>query len=290
LTTVNLAQPDLEGAILVGAKLMELNLSQANLKEADLTSANLSGADLSGADLSFARLQDADLNRSGMAGANFTGAVMVRASLKGANLSGARLDHAQLDRADLGNANLSRTIMRRASMRRAVLSGANLSGSELLEVQMEGADLGGAVLEGARITRGEARSRCAVCGMPLEADGGCDSCKKQETGALLLSRSSWPIYFTLFLSLVAGPLNFAVMPLMAAAAGEPDVLRLGLLAGMGLSALALLIGMITSRRSEGREKRLFVVNTFLSAFNLAALGLLGGALQLGGFALIGGWW
>jgi hypothetical protein len=62
---------------------------------------------------------------------------------------------------------------------------------------------------------------------------------------------------------------------MAISTGGGDVnftaLAIGVLAGAVLSLAALVVGVLTSRSGQGREKRLFAVNTFISILNLAVL-------------------
>ena len=230
---------------------------------------------MSGADLSLANLTRADLSRADLAGANLTAANLSRAKLRAADLSAARLDRASLERVDLQTANLARAVVRNADMKRANLAGANLTGAELTEVDLTGADLTGAKIEGAKITRRDLAHRCKVCGQNLQPDGACLTCQKQEIGALILGRRSRPIYLALYLALIAGPLNFIFTPLFASAASGAysgvTALRGGLIIGAALSILALLLGLITSRHGEGRERRLFVANTFLALLNLAVL-------------------
>jgi len=75
LTSANLRNANLTGAVLGGA----------NLRGADLWSANLRGADLTDADLWSANLWGANLRN-----ANLTGAVLGGANLRGADLTDAR--------------------------------------------------------------------------------------------------------------------------------------------------------------------------------------------------------
>jgi hypothetical protein len=167
--------------------------------------------------------------------------------------------------------------MREAVMARANLAGANLTDAELSKVRMSGADLTGARLEGARITRKETAPACPVCGSSLESDGSCKSCQSQELGTLILSRRSQPVYLALFLCLVAGPLNFVLTPLFAASTerawlSAEQVFNAGWTGGIVLSVLAFLIGVLTSRRNEGRERRLMAANNFLAGVNILVLG------------------
>lgn len=183
---------DFRDAILSNVSAVDSSFSNAVLSKvdaaADFSRANLSGAKLDGANLAGARLASANLQKADLGGADLT-----RASLRDA-----QLDEAALDRADLSRAVLDRATFRRATLKdaklyevrgeqvvfdEAMLDGARLEGACLpnlsaREVQATGtmwerADLTGvdmplavlveasfneALLEGANLTRADARS------------------------------------------------------------------------------------------------------------------------------------
>ena len=154
------------------------------------------------------------------------------------------------------------------------------------------ADLTGATLESAQITRREARARCKTCGAALDSGGQCEECKKQALNAAAPGRRSQPIYLALYLSLLAGPVNFVLTPLFAAAQalapGKIHLLAGGALFGLTVSLVSLVLGFATANRRVRRERDLFNANTLLAALNLvviaaAALLLRRAGLTLGGF-------
>jgi len=91
---LNLAQMDLNGAL----------LRDANLRHADLTQATLNRADLSGADLSGATMIQVTAHGARLAGADLTGADLTQADLTGADLSGANLSGTSFAQATLTGA------------------------------------------------------------------------------------------------------------------------------------------------------------------------------------------
>ena len=110
---------DAEGRALEEAEDVVLDLSGARLAEAQLIASDLAGMVLVAADLSRANLRDARLSYANLEGANLTSTQLYSADLQGswlyqadlqdarlngADLSGARLDEADLDGADLTGA------------------------------------------------------------------------------------------------------------------------------------------------------------------------------------------
>ncbi|MFT4936928.1 MAG: hypothetical protein ACI9LT_003651, partial [Pseudoalteromonas distincta] len=182
-------------ADLVRADLADWNLEGALLAEADLTGARLSGAILAGADLSRANLFGADLRDADLRGARLSQADLRGASLRGANLSGAdlsgcdlregciamqtradgfrvlapearegNLEYAVAEGADLTD------IMTAADCREATLTGAVLVGARLANARLDGADLSGAQLDGADLS-GACLRGAVVAGANLAAAG-----------------------------------------------------------------------------------------------------------------------
>jgi uncharacterized protein YjbI with pentapeptide repeats/DNA-binding MarR family transcriptional regulator len=132
LSSIDLAQTNLEGANLAGA-----NLKRANLKRANLTKANL---------------RRANLEEANLIGANLEGANLI-----GANLSTANLEEANLLLAYLLKANLEGAYLSKANLLRASLKGSNLAGVYLSKVNLQGANLEEANIEGANLQRANLR-------------------------------------------------------------------------------------------------------------------------------------
>jgi uncharacterized protein YjbI with pentapeptide repeats len=128
--------PDLRAANLYGAKLSNAKLYRTDLAGADIRKANLYRASLYDANLVEADLSGAKLSRATLYGAYLTEANLVEADFSGANLSNVQLTGANLSKANLSGAKLSG-----ASLYKANLSGANLSGAQLYEVSLHRADL-----------------------------------------------------------------------------------------------------------------------------------------------------
>ncbi len=138
---LNLAQTNLEGAMLTGANLRGVLLFRTNLQKAILTKANLASAVL---DESY--LQEADLNYANLQGTSFRrgklqGVYLMGANVRHGKLAGASLQGADLRGADLRGADLEQANLESANLQKAKLGGANLRGANLLGASLEGADL-----------------------------------------------------------------------------------------------------------------------------------------------------
>ncbi len=121
---------------LTGARLFEANLQNTQLAGATLVDIQLVGAFLSHADLQQARLYDAVLD-----GAFLNGAQLHRAILKRAHLRHTILSRAHLPGADLTHAELQEARLDDADLQDATLSGARLHGAILTGARLERADL-----------------------------------------------------------------------------------------------------------------------------------------------------
>jgi uncharacterized protein YjbI with pentapeptide repeats len=152
-TGVNLADGVVSQAILIGVRLDEANLTNADLIFADLTGASLIKAQIRGAGLVRARLLGASLTLANLADATLMSADLRGAYLTRADLTGANLTDADLTRADLTGANLTNADLTRTDLTGANLTGANLTGANLTGADLTGANLTGANLTGANLTR-----------------------------------------------------------------------------------------------------------------------------------------
>lgn len=114
---IAIGRRDAEGRALEAADNVVLDLSGAKLGEAQLIASDLAGVVLVAADLGRANLRDARLSFANLEGANLTSAQLYSADLQGswlyqadlqdARLNGADLTNARLDEADLGGADLT---------------------------------------------------------------------------------------------------------------------------------------------------------------------------------------
>jgi uncharacterized protein YjbI with pentapeptide repeats len=160
--TINLADRDLQAAVLAGADLRGVSLRGASMQGADLNAARFYGArldvaaQLRRANLSSAKLQGTDLSSAQLQGADLSSAHLPGAKLVGADLRGARLVSAQLQGSDLWDAQLqgadfgSKTF-KISFVTISVSSGAQLQGANLSSAQLQGADLEGAQLQGTNL-------------------------------------------------------------------------------------------------------------------------------------------
>jgi uncharacterized protein YjbI with pentapeptide repeats/DNA-binding MarR family transcriptional regulator len=133
VSSIDLAQTNLEGANLAGANLIRANLKRANLTKANLIRANLGEANLVRANLIQANLAGAYLSKANLEGTNLSGAYLLKTNLEGAYISKATLGEANLIRANLAGAYISR----------ANLGGANLEGANLQKANLQKANLMG---------------------------------------------------------------------------------------------------------------------------------------------------
>lgn len=138
LCHADLAEAQLENAVLSRARLSGANLSQTNLQGACLFQAQLDGARFSYTQLHGAILVAADLTRatfflSDLCGANFGGARLHRADLMGEDLRGVVLNSADLRAADLRQASfdaatsLDDALFDQAKLDHAIFENANLT-------------------------------------------------------------------------------------------------------------------------------------------------------------------
>jgi uncharacterized protein YjbI with pentapeptide repeats len=119
LIGANLAETQLQGAILAGARLRGANLYKAHLQGAVLTDADLKGADLSRSIFAGAYLEETDLRCANISDAEFQGADLHEAELQGAWLGNSNFQGANLEDAGLQGANLAATDFRGASLKGA---------------------------------------------------------------------------------------------------------------------------------------------------------------------------
>lgn len=143
---LNLAQTNLQRAVLMGANLRGALLYRTNLQKAKFTKSNLEDAFLDEsllqeADLNYAHLQGASLRRGKLQRAYLMGANVRHGKLAGAFLQGADLRGADLRGADLEQANLEAANLQKAKLGRANIRGANLLGASLEGADLERADL-----------------------------------------------------------------------------------------------------------------------------------------------------
>ncbi len=110
----------------VGIDLSTTNLRNITLRGAILTKANLYETDFRGASLANALLAESDLR-----GADFRDAILTEANLSKSNLRGVDFTRANLQRADCSEADLTRAILRHAD-----LSGARLRGVDFHEAYL----------------------------------------------------------------------------------------------------------------------------------------------------------
>ncbi|HYH39606.1 MAG TPA: pentapeptide repeat-containing protein [Azospirillum sp.] len=149
LPKIDLTGAKLSGASLCGAKLMGANLSQCDLFGADLEGANLTGANLSAADLRGANLHKAALTAATLRGADLrAGAIMADGGAGSRQGGAARLTEAQMDRSILAGANFAGCDLSGADLADADLSGAELTGAVLVGTDLSGATLDGAAFNG----------------------------------------------------------------------------------------------------------------------------------------------
>jgi uncharacterized protein YjbI with pentapeptide repeats len=148
-----LTQATLAGAVLLSSDLTGALLFHADLTSAILNDANLTGAHLGGADLTDAILADANLTDVIFAyGPGIDNAVLTRAQFFRANLTHARLDQARLEGALLNDAHLTGADLTGAKLAGADLTGADLTRGTLTHTDLTSADLTNADLTGADLT------------------------------------------------------------------------------------------------------------------------------------------
>lgn len=187
---------DEEAASMARARLHAAIDGDVPLAGIDLTGADLRGVDLHDRDLRGALLEAARLDGANLDGADLRGAVLCRASLAGTTFRGARLDDANLGDTSLAGAVLDDATLRKATLMRARLDGASLRGADLdgvllLEVTFGAVDLTDAKLTKATFLRADLRG-VKLAGAHLEQAQlvECDATGVDFTGANLRS-SVW---------------------------------------------------------------------------------------------------
>ncbi|MFB2921432.1 pentapeptide repeat-containing protein [Aerosakkonema sp. BLCC-F2] len=161
LSSTDLRQANLTGAVLSyvsleNANLIRATLDRANLFEARLTGANLGSAKLIGASLEKAVLEKASLTGADLTEANLSQANLHRASLTRVGAMGAQLQLANLTEsdwreADLSVANFNRAILKNANFGSTRLKGTNFNGTQLQNASFRNADLSMADFRGANL-------------------------------------------------------------------------------------------------------------------------------------------
>ena len=137
LTEADLAETNLNNALMINCESIETNLKDADLIEAkiagsNLTNANLTGANVKASDFSKTILRGTKLpSEDSFRNANLSEANLEGQDLRGKNLSGAKLKKANLTDADLSTANLSGANLERALLNRADLFDTRFSGAQL---------------------------------------------------------------------------------------------------------------------------------------------------------------
>ena len=116
---------------------------EANLQRSDLAGADLRGAALGNTDLRGALLEEADLQGTALRFAELRGAAFDNADLRGADLWGANLEDATLVGADLRE-----VILKESNLQGADLSGVNLQGATLGKADLRRANFTDALLQG----------------------------------------------------------------------------------------------------------------------------------------------
>jgi uncharacterized protein YjbI with pentapeptide repeats len=170
LPKIDLTGAKLSGASLCGAKLMGANLTQCDLFGADMEGANLTGATLAGADLRGANLHKAALTDAILRGADLrAGAIMSDGGAGSRQGGAARLTEAQMERSILAGANFSGCDLSGADLNDADLSGAELSGAVLVGTDLSGATLDGAAFNGTVIDQATLSRTYIPFALPPEA-------------------------------------------------------------------------------------------------------------------------
>lgn len=122
-------------------EMAEVNLQGAILQEANLWKADLCGADIGEANLQEAYLVEANLQEAYLGQTN-----LQKALLPFANLQGVDLGEADLQKADLMNANLQGARLWFANLQEAILAGTNLQEAYLVSARIKDAYLEGVAL------------------------------------------------------------------------------------------------------------------------------------------------
>ncbi len=170
LPKIDLTGAKLSGASLCGAKLMGANLSQCDLFGADLEGANLTGANLAAADLRGANLHRAALTDAILRGADLrAGAIMSDGGAGGRQGGAARLTEAQMERSILAGANFAGCDLSGADLGDADLSGAELTGAVLVGTDLSGATLDGAAFNGTVIDQATLSRTYIPFALPADA-------------------------------------------------------------------------------------------------------------------------
>jgi uncharacterized protein YjbI with pentapeptide repeats len=159
LPNTNLAGANFEGAYLIDANLAGANLEGANFEGASLENTNFEGANLTNANFKDVEtMESTKFNRAILIGANLENANGKETELNAANLSGANLTNAnmivpRLALANLQGANLQGARIYAANLRDANLQGVNLQGANLEDGDLTNANLRGADLRGCNLNR-----------------------------------------------------------------------------------------------------------------------------------------
>lgn len=155
-STASYLAGELTGIQLINNQLSSINLANQNLELAFFSNAELTSADFSNSDLGNTYIDNANLTSANLSGVDLRGAYLYLSNFTSANLSGADLRDASfyaanLSSADLSNANLTNTYLGNVTLTDADLSGAVLRGANLYYVPLStvifaNADIGGAAL------------------------------------------------------------------------------------------------------------------------------------------------